>query len=83
MNIGGVCLLMASDAPNATVPSNVVLVRWSLLTLLLAVAVVYFMMRTIGFSHGDAAFITGLSTVPLGVAIIVAVLVWKFYWRME
>jgi hypothetical protein len=74
---------MAQDSPNAKVPAGTVLARWTALTVILALFVVYFMMRMIGFVQTDAVWIAGLSTAPLAVAVIVGVIVWKFYWKME
>ena len=71
------------QAPNADVSTTRVLMRWTGLTLILAIAVVYFLMRTIGFVHGDALFIAGISNVPLAVAAVVGLVVWTTYWKME
>lgn len=74
---------MAGDAPNATTPTSTVLMRWVGFSVILAFAVLYVMMRTIGFVHEDALFIAGISTVPLAVAAIVGLAVWKLYWHMD
>lgn len=71
------------EAGNANVPTTRVVTRWLGLTLLLAIGVVYFLMRVIGFLHEDALLIAGLSTVPLAVAAVVGVWIWNVYWRME
>lgn len=75
--------MTAPDAPNANVTTTRVVMRWTGLTVLLAIGVVYFLMRVIGFVHGDALFIAGISTVPLAVAAVVGLIVWTQYWKME
>lgn len=71
------------EATHASVSTTRVIMRWLGLTLLLAVGVVYFLMRVIGFIHADALLIAGMATVPLAVAAVVAVWVWTRYWRMD
>jgi len=70
------------DAPNQETSTGTVLARWSVLSMLVALGVVYLVLAMVGFRHEDALLIAGVSTLPLAVAVIVAVLVWKYYWRL-
>ncbi len=76
-------LMTAPDSPNRDLPTSTVIARWSVLAMLAGLGVVYLVMVSIGFGPKDALWIAGISTVPLAVALIVAVIVWKFYWKLD
>lgn len=73
-------LLMAESKE---LPAGTLVARWSLLGLLLAFGVVYVLMLVGGYGAADAAWVAGLSVVPLAVAILVGAWVWKYLWRLS
>jgi len=70
-------------SPNASTPTSTVIRRWGAFSVIAGFGVVYLMMVSIGFAWRDAVWIAGMSVVPLGVALLVAVWVWRSYWKLD
>lgn len=70
-------------APNAHVPTSVIIRRWGALSILTGFGTVYLIMVLVGFTPSDALWLAGISIVPLAVALLVALWVWRSYWKLD